>query len=127
MFGKSQSASSPNSALAAPAQASAVDGVQPPHASLIQDTLDALTHGVEDLREQVGPTLQNAADSANSMAHRTADAVHDRSLRLRAQAVRAGKNTTHYIREEPVKSVLIAAAGGAFLMALLSLLSRTRS
>ncbi|MCV2352246.1 hypothetical protein [Paucibacter sp. Y2R2-4] len=123
MFGKPQSSSSPNGSLA---QSSAADGVLPPNSSLVQDTLDALSHGVQDLREQVGPALHSASDSANSMAHRAADALHERSLRLREQAVRAGENTTHYIREEPVKSVLIAAAGGALLMALFRLLSRAR-
>jgi ElaB/YqjD/DUF883 family membrane-anchored ribosome-binding protein len=47
-------------------------------------------------------------------------------MRLRDQAMRAGTNTTHYIRAEPVKSVLMAAATGAALMALVSLLNRSR-
>lgn len=37
----------------------------------------------------------------------------------------AADSTTHYIREEPIKSVLIAAATGAVLMALVGLVSRS--
>ncbi len=99
------------------------------HASQVmaQSALDGLTEGVQELREQAVPMLHKAADQASSMAHRTVDAVRDQSLRLRDQAMRAGSETTHYIRAEPVKSVLMAAAAGAAVMALVNLLNRSRS
>lgn len=93
---------------------------------LAQEALDGLAGGVQDLRDQATPLLHKAADRASSMAHSTVDAIRDQSLRLRDQAARATTNTTHYIRAEPVKSVLVAAAAGAALMALVSLLSRSR-
>lgn len=92
-----------------------------------QDALDGLSSGVQDLRNQATPMLQKAADRASSMAHHTVDAIRDQSLRLRDQAERATTQTTHYIRAEPVKSVLVAAAAGAALMALVNLLRRSRA
>lgn len=38
----------------------------------------------------------------------------------------ASDTTVNYIREEPVKAVLMAAATGAALMALVSLVARSR-
>ncbi|MCV2360600.1 hypothetical protein LNV08_16625 [Paucibacter sp. TC2R-5] len=93
---------------------------------LAQEALDGLAGGVQELRDQASPILHQASDRASNFAHNTVDALRDQSMRLRDQAARAGANTTHYIRAEPVKSVLMAAATGAALMALVSLLNRTR-
>lgn len=41
-------------------------------------------------------------------------------------AARATDSTVSYIKDEPVKAMLIAAATGAALAALMSLLSRSR-
>jgi hypothetical protein len=46
---------------------------------------------------------------------------------LRVKAGHASDNTVHYIQHEPVKAVLLAAVTGAALMALVSLISRSRS
>ena len=54
-------------------------------------------------------------------------AVQDSALQLREKASRTGEATVRYIQQEPVKSVLLAAATGAVLMGVISLLSRTRS
>jgi ElaB/YqjD/DUF883 family membrane-anchored ribosome-binding protein len=52
------------------------------------------------------------------------DTVRDRSLQLRDQAQRASDGTVSYIRDEPVKAVLIAAAAGAIVVALMGLLRK---
>jgi ElaB/YqjD/DUF883 family membrane-anchored ribosome-binding protein len=44
---------------------------------------------------------------------------------VRDQALRVSDDTRNYIRDEPVKAVLIAAAAGAVLMALLGLLRKS--
>ena len=49
------------------------------------------------------------------------DVLIDACDQVRAKATMATERTADYIREQPVKSVLMAAAGGAALMALLSL------
>jgi ElaB/YqjD/DUF883 family membrane-anchored ribosome-binding protein len=69
----------------------------------------------------------DALDSVSSTVHRGVDAVRDTSIDLRDSAIRASDTTVSYIKHEPVKSVLIAAATGAALMALIGLLSRPHS
>ena len=46
---------------------------------------------------------------------------------LRDQAVRASDKTVGYIKDEPMKAMLIAAAAGAALMALVALLGRSNT
>ena len=70
--------------------------------------------------------LPEAAPSqASALAQRGVDSVRDTAQQLRERALRASDGTVNYIRDEPVKSMLIAAATGAGLMALLSLLTRS--
>jgi len=82
--------------------------------------LDGLAGSVQDLRQQAAPLLDRATEQAGVLARRGADAVREGSRHVRDQALRASDGTLHYVREEPVKSMLIAAAIGAALMALLS-------
>lgn len=79
----------------------------------------------QDLQQQISPLLARAGEQASAMAQRGVDAVRDRSLQVREQALRASDNTLNYIKDEPVKAVLIAAAAGAVLMALIGLLRRS--
>ena len=72
------------------------------------------------------PPLQRAADQAADLARRGVDAVNEGAQAVRRQAAHASDSTRHYIRDEPMKAVLIAAATGAALMALVSLLTRSR-
>ena len=53
--------------------------------------------------------------------------MHDGSLQLRDKAYRASDSTVGYIKDEPVKAILMAVAAGAAIAALASLLSRSRS
>lgn len=89
------------------------------------EALDGLAGGVEGLRREAAPLLNRVGEQASSMAHRGVDAVRETSQHLRDRAVRAGDNTVAYIKDEPVKSMLIAAVTGAALMALVSLMSRS--
>jgi ElaB/YqjD/DUF883 family membrane-anchored ribosome-binding protein len=82
--------------------------------------LDGLAGSVQDLRQQAAPLLNRATEQASVLAQRGVDAVREGSRQVRDQAQRASDGTLHYVRQEPVKSILIAAAVGATLMALLS-------
>jgi ElaB/YqjD/DUF883 family membrane-anchored ribosome-binding protein len=73
------------------------------------------------------PLIDRAAAQADALAQRGLEAVRDGSQRLRDTARQASDGTVHYIQAEPLKSVLIAAATGAALMALISLVSRSRN
>ncbi|WP_114968617.1 hypothetical protein [Rhodoferax ferrireducens] len=67
-----------------------------------------------------------AADQVNALAQRGVDGVLDASHLIRDRALRASDSTVGYIKDEPVKAMLIAAVAGAALMAIVSLLGRSR-
>ena len=90
------------------------------------EALDRLAQAVEDLRSQAAPLLDGAAGRASSLAHAGLGAVHDQTQRLRDSARHASDSTVRYIQHDPVKSMLIAAATGGVLMALISLMRSPR-
>ena len=79
------------------------------------------------LVDQATQAADQVAKSSQQLAHGVIDGVRETSHQLRVKATHASDNTVHYIQHEPVKSILIAAATGAALMALISLFSRSRS
>lgn len=94
---------------------------------LANDTLDSLAGTVQDVRHEATPLFNRAGEQASALAQRGMSAVRDRSQMLHDKAVHATDRTEMYIRDEPLKAVLIAAATGAALMALVALLSRSRA
>ena len=90
------------------------------------NALDGLAGTVQDVRRQVTPMINRATEQASALAQRGMDAVRDTSQQVRERAVRVGDGTVGYIRDEPVKSVLIAAAAGAALVVLAGLLGNSR-
>lgn len=93
---------------------------------LTNDALDSLAGTVQDIRQQATPLLNRATEQASALAQRGIDSVRDTSQHLREAARRASDTTVNYIKDEPVKSMLIAAATGAGLLALVSLMGRSR-
>lgn len=90
------------------------------------DAFDSLADSVHNVGQRVSPVISRATEQAAALAQRSADAVRNTSQQLREKALHATDSTASYIRNDPIKSVLIAAATGAALMALVSLLSRSR-
>lgn len=89
------------------------------------EALESLAGAVHDLQHQAAPLLGRASDQVSALAQRGVDSVRHTSHQLRVKAAHASDNTVNYIKDEPVKSILIAAAVGAALMALISLISRS--
>ena len=50
-------------------------------------------------------------EKVSAMAHRGMDSVRDTSHLLRVKAEHASDSTVNYVKDEPIKSVLIAARG----------------
>ena len=94
---------------------------------LANEALDGMAGKVGELRAEAAPLLSRASEHASAMAHRGIEAVRQGSQQLRDSADQASSRTIGYIKDEPVKSMLIAAATGAALMALLSLVSHSRN
>jgi ElaB/YqjD/DUF883 family membrane-anchored ribosome-binding protein len=72
--------------------------------------------------------IDHAAASTNhalGVAQRSVAAVRDSTQHLLDRAHQASDTTVTYIKGEPVKAMLIAAAAGAALMALAGLLTRS--
>jgi ElaB/YqjD/DUF883 family membrane-anchored ribosome-binding protein len=82
--------------------------------------------GIDSLRAKVPQALSSATAQAEDLARRGIERARQASTAVREQAVRMSDQTVGYIKDEPVKSVLIAAAAGAALMALLGLLNESR-
>jgi ElaB/YqjD/DUF883 family membrane-anchored ribosome-binding protein len=78
------------------------------------------------LDNQDVPLLSRAADQASALAHRGVESARDTSRQLRDKALRVSDSTVSYIKDEPVKALLIAAAAGAALVAMASLIGRSR-
>ena len=79
--------------------------------------VDTVAQTVAQQVAQTVPAFSRLASEAEQMTRRSVETVRD-------QALRAGESTRGYIKDEPVKSVLIAAAVGAALMALVALIGR---
>jgi len=90
------------------------------------EALDNLSEKVGEVRDQAAPVLNRVAEKAETLARRGLEAVKDSSQVVRDKALRASDSTVAYIKDEPVKAILIAAATGAALMALISLMTRSR-
>lgn len=90
------------------------------------EALNNLAGSVQDMRHQTAPMLNRATEQVSELAQLGVDSVREASQQLRDKALRASDNTVNYIKDEPVKALLIAAATGAALMAMVSLMSRSR-
>ena len=80
------------------------------------NALDTLHNGVDQLSAAVPEALRRSVARAKQAG-----------TDLRTQAGQATASTVEYIQCEPIKAVLIAAAAGAALTALTSVLLRSRS
>jgi ElaB/YqjD/DUF883 family membrane-anchored ribosome-binding protein len=91
-----------------------------------EQTLDRLSDKVDDLRSQAAPLLNKVTSQAEAAARRGMEAVRDSSQQLRERALQAQDMTVAYVKDEPIKAMLIAAATGAVLMGIISMLGRSR-
>jgi ElaB/YqjD/DUF883 family membrane-anchored ribosome-binding protein len=86
--------------------------------------LQEVSSGLEHARSETGNALRQLASESDALLHRGMDKVPDASGQLREKSLHARDTATTYIQHEPMKSVLMAAAVGAGLMALVALFSR---
>lgn len=87
--------------------------------------LDTLQEKASHLAAVAPGTLSRVAAQIDEMTRRGMDRARSATETARDQAARAGDRTAGYIRDEPLKSVLIAAAAGAGIAALIGLLARS--
>jgi ElaB/YqjD/DUF883 family membrane-anchored ribosome-binding protein len=79
-----------------------------------------------DLASQAAQSADHAIKTSQRAVNDALSTVRDASGQLRDLAQHTSDGTARYVRNEPVKAMLIAAATGAALMALVSLVSHSR-
>ena len=94
---------------------------------LANQALDGMAGTVADLRAEAAPMIRSATDKVSELTQRGVDKVRHGSQQLVDGAHQASARTRDYVQHEPVKALLIAAATGAALMALLSMMRGSRS
>ena len=92
----------------------------------VDDAVGGFTDNVKDTWQRQAPSIDRVTEQASALAQSGVDAVRDTSQRLREKAIRASDTSMKYIREEPVKSMLMFAAAGVVLTALVKRMSRSR-
>ena len=80
-------------------------------------------HALDSLAQQVN----NLQTDASQLGQRGLKAVREGTQQLREKADRANELTQNYVKGDPVKALLIAAATGAALVALIGLMTRSRN
>ena len=88
--------------------------------------LNTTNDQTQHMLEGATPMIKRATAQASALAHQGLDSLSGASRQLRDRAQHASDDTVSYIKDKPFTAVLIAAAGGAALMALAGLLSRSR-
>lgn len=78
----------------------------------------------DTLRHNALPQARRMASQAEAAARQGLDTLRDGSHQLRLRASEAGERSLQYLRDEPVKPVIIAALAAGALMALAQWLAR---
>ncbi len=86
---------------------------------------DLLLDKTSQFADQAANSADDALTATKNAVNGAVQSVRDTSLQIRENAHRVSEKTAGYIKEEPLKSMLIAAATGAALMAMVSLVSRS--
>lgn len=107
--------------------AAKTDGVIQSTRNVANSALDSLQSGVDNLRHAAPAALSRAAAQVEDLTRRSLERARDASSQVKQQVAQVGDKSVNWIRDEPVKSVLIAAAAGAAMAALISWLARSRT
>ena len=84
------------------------------------DALDKAEGKVRELRGNVDPMIDMLATKAQKLARQSLDMAAEAKDRAQKSINRATDATTRYVAEQPLRSVLIAAAVGAGVALLVS-------
>ena len=87
------------------------------------DALDALSGGVVKLSKEAPDAIARITAQVEELTRRSLERARETSAQVRDAVNEASDRTVARIKDEPVKAVLIAAATGAAVAALISLLS----
>jgi ElaB/YqjD/DUF883 family membrane-anchored ribosome-binding protein len=81
--------------------------------SYAKEALDQAEEKIRELRGSVDPMVDKLADTAHKLARQSMDMATEARHKAEESMARYAGITTKYVSEQPVRSVLIAAAVGA--------------
>jgi ElaB/YqjD/DUF883 family membrane-anchored ribosome-binding protein len=87
---------------------------------IANDVLNNAEKKVRDLRGSVDPVVDMLASRAQKLARQSLDMAAEAKERAQQSLTRAADATTRYVSEQPLRSVLIAAAVGASVALLIA-------
>ena len=90
--------------------------------SYLKSQVSQLPNAAAEAGDAIAQEAMRFGELAKSWWHRNADLVRDAAGTVRHEAAALGGRTRLYVKDEPVKSVLVAAAVGAAVTGLLMLL-----
>jgi ElaB/YqjD/DUF883 family membrane-anchored ribosome-binding protein len=88
---------------------------------------DRLHNGISSARQTATKIGEKAADQTQTILGRGIDGAKSAAQQVRDSATQASESLVTYAKENPVKTILIAAASGALLLTLFNALSRSRA
>jgi ElaB/YqjD/DUF883 family membrane-anchored ribosome-binding protein len=92
----------------------------------VDNAADGLSQKVESARSNAGATLGSAAAEAQSITQQSIDSLKAATEKLRVTAAEMGESVISYTQDNPVKVILISAAVGALVGALVTVLATSR-
>lgn len=112
---------------AMPAVRQASDDLLQNASNALSSTRDHANHAfdkaddkVRELRGEVDPLVDMLASKAQKLARQSLDMAAEAKEKAQQSLTRYASATSHYVSEQPVRSVLIAAAVGAVVAILVS-------
>ncbi|MBT9474808.1 hypothetical protein [Polaromonas sp.] len=88
--------------------------------SYANEALDKAEHTVRELRGNIDPVVDMLASKAQKLARHSLDLATEAKDRAEHSLKRAANVTTRYVADQPLRSVLIAAAVGAAVALLIA-------
>lgn len=83
-------------------------------------------HGLDDTSHDLAAKVDSVINRAEDMARDSLSWMRDSGDRVRSGMARASETSVGYVRDNPVRSVVAAAATGALVYALVSALRNRR-
>jgi ElaB/YqjD/DUF883 family membrane-anchored ribosome-binding protein len=93
--------------------------------SYAKEALDQAEGKIRELRGNVDPMVDKLADTAQKLARQSMDMATEAKHKAEESVARYAGMTTKYVSEQPMRSVLIAAAVGAAIALLVSAAARS--
>ena len=90
----------------------------------LNQTSSPITEDLKNALDKAPSAIGEAAAQLQALTRRGLDSAREISAGARDKAGRASDSTLAYIKDEPIKAVLIAAAAGAVITLLASALTR---